>query len=73
MMRDPRHTDPEFRETQRASRALGISLQSLEVREAGDFEIAFQTAARERIEAPEPLNLSLRQIETRDLFILSTD
>jgi len=29
--------------------------------------------ARERIEAPEPLNLSLRQIETRDLFIFSTD
>jgi putative ABC transport system substrate-binding protein len=48
---DPRHTDPEFRETQRASRALGISLQSLEVRETGDFEIAFQTAARERVEA----------------------
>jgi hypothetical protein len=29
--------------------------------------------ARKRIEAPEPLDLSLRQIETRDLFILSTD
>jgi putative ABC transport system substrate-binding protein len=48
---DPRHTDPEFRETQRASRALGVSIQSLEVRESGDFEIAFQAATREQVEA----------------------
>ena len=48
---DPRHTDPEFRETQRASQALGISLQSLEIGETGDFETAFQTAAREQVEA----------------------
>ena len=48
---DPRHTDPEFRETRRASRALGISLQSLEVRETGDLDVAFKTAAREQVEA----------------------
>ena len=48
---DPRHTDPEFRETQRASRALGVSLQSLEVRETGDFESAFQAATRAQVEA----------------------
>src|SRR5262245_6804613 len=48
---DPRHTDPEFRETEKAARALGVHLRSLEVRESSDFEIAFQTAAREQAEA----------------------
>jgi ABC-type uncharacterized transport system substrate-binding protein len=48
---DPRHTDPEFRATEKAARALGVRLQSLEVRESSDFEIAFQTAAREQAEA----------------------
>jgi len=48
---NPNHADPEFRETQRASRALGVKLQSLEVREPGDFEGAFQALGRERPEA----------------------
>ncbi len=48
---NPNHTDPEFRETQRAARTLRIPLQSLEVREPGDFDGAFQEAARERAEA----------------------
>ena len=48
---NPNHADPEFRETQRASRALGVELQSLEVREPGDFEGAFQALGRERAEA----------------------
>jgi ABC-type uncharacterized transport system substrate-binding protein len=48
---NPNHTDPEFRETQRAASALRIQLQSLEVREPGDFEGAFQIAMRERAEA----------------------
>ena len=48
---NPNHADPEFRETQRASRTLGVQLQSLEVREPGAFEVAFQAAKRERAEA----------------------
>jgi len=48
---NPNHTDPEFRETQRAAHALRVQLQSLEVRESGDFEAAFQAATRERAEA----------------------
>jgi putative ABC transport system substrate-binding protein len=48
---NPNHTDPEFRETQRAAHALGVQLQSLEVRDGGDYEGAFQAAARERPEA----------------------
>jgi putative ABC transport system substrate-binding protein len=48
---NPNHTDPEFRETQRASHALEVQLQSLEVREPGDYEGAFQAAERGRAEA----------------------
>src|ERR1051325_2585791 len=48
---NPNHADPEVRETQRASRTLGVQLQSLEVREPGAFEVAFQAARRERAEA----------------------
>ena len=48
---NPNHADPEFRETQRASRALEVQLQSLEVREPQDFDGAFQVAVRERAEA----------------------
>jgi len=48
---NPNHVDPEFRETQRASRALGVELQSLEIRESGDIEGAFLAAEREKAEA----------------------
>jgi putative ABC transport system substrate-binding protein len=48
---DPNHADPEFRETQRASGTLGVQLQSLEVRQPGEFDSAFQAAERERAEA----------------------
>ncbi len=48
---NPRHVDPEFRETERAARALEVQLQSLEVRAPGDFEGAFQAAVRDRAEA----------------------
>ena len=48
---NPNHVDPEFRETQRASRALSVQLQSLEIREPGDLEGAFLSAEREKAEA----------------------
>ena len=48
---NPDHADPEFRETQRAAAALGVRLQSLEVRKPADFEGAFEAALRERAEA----------------------
>src|SRR5262249_22844220 len=48
---NPNHADAEFRETQRAAPVLQLQLQSLEVRESGDFEGAFQAALRERAEA----------------------
>ena len=67
MLWDPNHTDPEYRETQRAAGALRVQLQSLEVRVASDFEGAFQAAIRERAEAlivagSRLLNLNRRQI-----------
>jgi putative ABC transport system substrate-binding protein len=48
---NPEHADPEFRETERAARALGVQLQSLEVRRPEDLAGAFQAAERERAEA----------------------
>jgi len=48
---NPNHADPEFRETERASRTIAVKLQSLEAREPGDFDGAFQAALRERAEA----------------------
>jgi putative ABC transport system substrate-binding protein len=48
---NPDHSDPEFRETQRAAPALRVQLQSLEVRGPGDFEGAFQAATQERAKA----------------------
>ena len=48
---NPNHADPEFRETKSASRALEVQLQSLEVREPGDYDGAFQAAMREHAEA----------------------
>jgi putative ABC transport system substrate-binding protein len=48
---NPNHVDPEFRETQRASRALDVQLQSLEIRDSGDIEGAFLAAEREKAEA----------------------
>jgi ABC-type uncharacterized transport system substrate-binding protein len=48
---NPNHADPEFRETQRGARALRIQLQSLEVRNAKEFDGAFEAVVRERAEA----------------------
>jgi len=41
----------DFKETQAAARALGVQLQSLEVRGAKDFDKAFQAATKERAHA----------------------
>ena len=48
---EPDHVDPEYRETQRASKDLGVQLQSLEVRSSGDFPVAFTAAIDGRAEA----------------------
>ena len=48
---NPNHVDPEFRETQRASREVGVELQSLEIRASGDIEGAILAAEREKAEA----------------------
>jgi putative tryptophan/tyrosine transport system substrate-binding protein len=47
---NPEHADPEYRETRRAATALGVRLQSLEVRRASDFDDAFRRALAERTE-----------------------
>lgn len=47
---NPDHADPEFREMKRAAVALGVQLQSLEVRRPDDFDKAFKAALAERAE-----------------------
>jgi putative ABC transport system substrate-binding protein len=47
---NPDHADPEFRETKRAAGALGVQLQSLEVRRSDDFGAAFKAALSARAE-----------------------
>jgi putative tryptophan/tyrosine transport system substrate-binding protein len=47
---NPDHADPEFRETKRAAVALGVQLQSLEVRRPDDFGEAFNAALGARVE-----------------------
>jgi putative ABC transport system substrate-binding protein len=48
---NPDHPDPDFRESQAAGAALGIRIVSLPVRRPDDFDGAFQTAIRERVDA----------------------
>lgn len=48
---NPDHFDPEFTETQAAGRALGVRVQSLEVRRAEDFEPALRAATEQRADA----------------------
>jgi putative ABC transport system substrate-binding protein len=54
----------DFAQTQSAAEALGLGVQSLVVREPGDFDGAFEVAAREQIDAlvtlGEPLAISRR-------------
>jgi putative tryptophan/tyrosine transport system substrate-binding protein len=48
---NPDHADPEFRESARTANALGVTVQSVEVRRSADFQSAFDAALRERAEA----------------------
>jgi putative ABC transport system substrate-binding protein len=47
---NPNHTDPEFRETQRAALALNIQLLSFEVREPRNYDAAFQAVEKSQAE-----------------------
>ena len=48
---DPGHVDSDFLEVQRATRRLGIHLESLEIRSQDELEAAIQKAIRARVEA----------------------
>ena len=47
---NPNHADPEFRETLRVAASKSVGVQSLEVRQAGDFDAAFKAAVDQRAE-----------------------
>jgi putative ABC transport system substrate-binding protein len=48
---NPAHPDSEYKETLVAGRRLGVSVQSLEVGNSGDFDAAFRGATTARAEA----------------------
>jgi putative ABC transport system substrate-binding protein len=48
---NPDHADPEFRETARTAKSLGVAVQSLEVRRPTDFQGAFDKALQGKAEA----------------------
>jgi putative ABC transport system substrate-binding protein len=48
---NPRHPDGELESTWNAARSLGVEVKSLEVRGPADFDQAFETANRERVQA----------------------
>jgi len=64
---NPEHADPEFRETDRAARSLGVQLQSLEVRRPEDLTGAFQAAERERAEAMIVVGSRLLNLNSRSI------
>jgi ABC-type uncharacterized transport system substrate-binding protein len=47
---NPNHADPEFRETKRVAASRNVEVQSLEVRQPADFEVAFKAATDQRAE-----------------------
>ncbi len=59
---NPDHVDPEYREVQSAAKALGLQVQSLEVRGVEDFETAFRAATNHRIQALMPITSRLMLI-----------
>jgi putative tryptophan/tyrosine transport system substrate-binding protein len=61
---NPEHEDDELQQTEAAARALGVQIQSLEVRRLPDFDGAFQ-AARGRVEA-------VIVVSSRQLFLNRT-
>lgn len=69
---NPDHVDPEYRETQAAGKVLGIHVQSLEVRGAGDFDAAFRAAAAERAEAIVVVSSRLTTINRQRILELAS-
>jgi putative ABC transport system substrate-binding protein len=59
---NPDHVDPEYRETQTAAKALGLQIQSLEVRSVEDFDPAFQAATSAQIQGLIPISSRLMTI-----------
>ena len=69
---NPDHADPDFRETQTAAAKLGVDIVSLEVRRPDDFEAAFRTAHRERIDALIVVSSRLMTRERQRILDFST-
>jgi putative ABC transport system substrate-binding protein len=69
---NPDHVDPEYRETQTAAKALGVQIQSLEVRSVEDFDPAFQAATSAQIQGLIPISSRLMLINRPRIIEFST-
>jgi putative ABC transport system substrate-binding protein len=69
---NPDHVDPEYREMQTAAKALGIQLQSLEVRSEEDFEPAFQIGTNAHIQGLIPISSRLMLLNRPRIIQFST-
>jgi putative tryptophan/tyrosine transport system substrate-binding protein len=70
---NPDHVDPEYRETQKAAQSMGLQIQSLEVRDAGDFKAAFQSAITARAEAVIVVSSRLMLVNRRRIVDFSAE
>lgn len=70
---NPDHVDPEYRETQKAAQLMGVKIQSLEVRNAGDFEAAFQSAVSARAEAVIVISSRLMTVNRKRILDFSAN
>ena len=69
---NPDHVDPEYRETQVASRTLAMEIHSLEVRGPDDFDRAFRAASALRIEAIVVVSARLMLLNRRIIMDMAT-
>lgn len=70
---NPDHIDPEYRETQGAGKALGIHVQSLEVKSSEDFNAAFQAAVTAGTEALIPISSRLTTLNRARIIQFSRE
>jgi putative ABC transport system substrate-binding protein len=59
MIWNPEHSDPEYREAARSGAAMGVKVESLEVRRPEDADAALRAALQMRVEAIMPVSSRL--------------
>jgi ABC-type uncharacterized transport system substrate-binding protein len=70
---NPDHVDPEYRETQKAAQGLRVQIQSLEVRNTGDFDAALLAAISGRADAIVPVSSRLMTLNRHRIVNFSRE